>query len=202
MESEVGCVSKTTCPAGHFCPLGTRRPTEYPCAAGTYQPTPGASAYTACLDCPKSSYCPQGSKRAYPCPPGSYCPETTHADGSKTGGVKDPQQHLAKEGYLIPGTASETTVDDGSTVLECAKHYCPPGSSRSFPCPAGFYAADTYNKATDGPLSSKYRCTLCEAGKVCPTVADTDFGSVKSFSGTAYKCKKGYLCPLQTENWE
>ena len=169
-DDEAGCgdagtsFAKIACPAGHICPLGTRRSTEYPCPAGTYQPNDGQSDYSACTDCPVGSYCPEGSARHYLCPPGSYCPTT---------GLKDPQDNLGPAGYLFGGIGAESTSGRVSTthvtdvqsysavaawsVTTCDEHYCPPGSSRYFPCPAGLYADDANTR-----LTSKFSCSLCD----------------------------------------
>jgi len=47
-----------TCPAGHYCPEGTRFPTQYPCPAGYYNILTGKSAKEECLHCGIGKYCP------------------------------------------------------------------------------------------------------------------------------------------------
>jgi hypothetical protein len=192
------------CLKGHYCPEGTRRSTEFPCPAGTYQPVAGASLASACLVCPVGSYCLQGSAAPYLCPPGSYCPSE---------GTYDPQQVLGDPAKLLPtagasavpavpptGTADHARSDAdilAGTAASCFGTYCPPGSFRSYPCPAGYYASLL------APLSSRYECKLCDAGRVCPSMADVELtGATAADVVAAYTCKRGYLCPQQTDHWE
>ena len=46
------------CPRGHYCPPGTHLSTQFPCPAGTYNPTEGMDSSEACLPCPSGQYCP------------------------------------------------------------------------------------------------------------------------------------------------
>lgn len=129
---------KLACPKGHYCPEGVRRSTEFPCPAGTYQPLDGQTSIAACQPCSAGSYCLQGSATEYPCPPGSYCPTT---------GIRDPQEYLAPAGRRLPATGASTlpttaTTDATAnqvTAATCVAGLCPPGSSRTYPCPAGYY---------------------------------------------------------------
>ena len=45
------------CPAGYYCPNGTRFDTEYPCPAGTYNPVEKLEAESECYDCDPGKYC-------------------------------------------------------------------------------------------------------------------------------------------------
>ena len=45
------------CPIGHYCPAGTTLENEYPCPAGTYNPTPQQISDAACLPCTPGKYC-------------------------------------------------------------------------------------------------------------------------------------------------
>lgn len=84
------------CPKGYMCPQGSKAPT--PCAAGTYQPSTGASTCEACperyycdgvdgsqkIECPRGYYCPQGTKvpSEHPCPVGTYSANLLMKDDS------------------------------------------------------------------------------------------------------------------------
>ena len=164
------------CPKGHYCPTGTRRATEYPCPAGMYQPNEGATAFSDCVRCPAGSYCLEGSASHYPCVPGSYCPSE---------GTLDPQEYLTNAYYYNFDTSST----DGSPN-ECTEEFCPEGSVRGTVCGTGHYL--------DGRMARRYDCKMCTTGKVCP--ATNIIASLLTSSD--YDCKAGYLCPINTENWE
>lgn len=64
--SKSGCengILVADCPAGYYCPEGTRSATQFPCPAGTYGPAKGAKTVLSddCKDCPVDKYCPLGS---------------------------------------------------------------------------------------------------------------------------------------------
>ena len=53
-------------------PTGTKRGTEYPCPAGTYNNRTGLERDRDCVACITGHYCPQGSSDPTPCPRGTF----------------------------------------------------------------------------------------------------------------------------------
>lgn len=48
---------RLTCPAGYYCPLGTRGSTEHPCPQGTYSTATGLADVNQCTACGVGKYC-------------------------------------------------------------------------------------------------------------------------------------------------
>jgi len=55
---------RSTCPAGHYCPLGTRSGTQYPCPQGTYSTATGLADVNQCTACGVGKYCPSTAMSA------------------------------------------------------------------------------------------------------------------------------------------
>jgi len=63
------------CFLGHYCKAETRHPKQYPCPAGSYSNLTNLEIETDCTECPKGSYCLEGSSTPSGiCPTGHYCP--------------------------------------------------------------------------------------------------------------------------------
>ncbi|KAJ8397174.1 hypothetical protein AAFF_G00440080 [Aldrovandia affinis] len=102
------------CPKGHYCPPGTKSGVEFPCPAGTFSDQMGMSAADQCA----------------PCPPGKYC-------GSA--GLAAPTGHCSA-GYLcIHGAVVPQPAGDARGGRCSPGAYCPQGSTRTLPCPAGTF---------------------------------------------------------------
>lgn len=164
------------CPTGHYCDPNVDVPS--PCAAGTYNPTYGAtgSGSTWCLNCPQGYYCPAGTTAPIKCPSGKVCgpnstqiPTTTCAPGEYSGGE---------------------SIGDASTDCQtCPKgHYCPEGAIFPTPCPQGKYQDQT-------GTSSEGDCKTCSEGRVCPYLGN-QFGDAVSLP-----CEPGYPCPAGTKTF-
>lgn len=68
--------SPTPCPVGHYCPRGTKLPTQFQCPPGTWSKRTGLTEGEECAPCPRGWFCVGGA--AVPsgmCPAGHYCPE-------------------------------------------------------------------------------------------------------------------------------
>ena len=63
----------TICPAGSYCPEGTRHEAEYLCPAGTFSNSTGLYNYTQCTPCTPGMYCQGEGKYWLP----SKCVETS-----------------------------------------------------------------------------------------------------------------------------
>ncbi|NXG22224.1 AB24G protein, partial [Grallaria varia] len=129
------------CPVSHFCPGGSSFPspfaTEFPCPRGYYNPDAMTQSLDSCLPCPPGHYCGKEGLTAPsghgPCSPGYYC--------------------TSKARVPNPGR-------DGTGSLCPAGHYCPPGSSKPQPCPAGTFLPQS-------GMVFHNSCLPCPAGKFC-----------------------------------
>lgn len=52
--------AKSTCQAGHYCPIRTEYATQYPCPAGTFTIATNLQAASACTQCPAGKWCDVG----------------------------------------------------------------------------------------------------------------------------------------------
>ena len=173
------------CPAGHYCPNGTRFATEWPCPAGTFSNRTGVQAPEACSQCLPGYYCegPGLLEPTGPCDPGYYC-----LAGSDTGTPRT----------LVNGTVRVPSVGDYCP----AGSYCPAASPNPQPCPPGTFnpAQGMAAPAACEPCTAGHACTLeglsapylpCQAGYYCP-------------SGTVFRnlwdnrCPVGHYCPAGT----
>ena len=166
----------SNCPAGHYCPIATKYPNEFPCPSGTYGPnTTEVSEPEACVICAEGYYCPQGSAGlTRPCPAGYFCPVGTGA-GTR---------------FSCPlGTYSSSTgLVNASQCIDCpVGHYCPDGTNGQasvapLPCPPGSY--NPYSRA-----GHVLNCQPCSAGFSCPRAGQ---------NASTDPCKEGYYCPNGT----
>lgn len=63
---------ETDCPAGYFCPAGTKFATQYPCPSGK-KSAKAQISYSGCVACTAGEFCPKGTGINRECPPGSAC---------------------------------------------------------------------------------------------------------------------------------
>lgn len=174
MDTGLDSYSSYSCPAGHYCPIGTKFDTQFPCPAGTNSSLTNQSTIEACKPCPETLYCPSGSISGQICPAGYYCPEGTGA----------PRR------YACPvGTYSSTLgLKNGTECTECpVGHYCPDGSQNqptvaSIPCPPG-----TYNPKTR--IGYLLNCEPCPSGYACPRSGQVMYNDT---------CREGFYCPNGT----
>ncbi|GKT26470.1 conserved unknown protein, partial [Aduncisulcus paluster] len=171
-----------TCPAGHYCPSGTKRATEYPCPPGTRIST-GDGTNTGvdqCEDCPVGYFCPHGSADVensgddYKCPLGHYCPVgTTH-----------------KREYPCEAGTYQDTLGQGSCEQCTIGHFCPEGSYEAVECPIGEYQDQT----------GQSECLDCPEGQICSSPGTSspvtcDPGTYSNEGLACVSCPKGYYCP-------
>lgn len=149
----------TVCPAGYYCPSGTRSTTyAIACPKGFYRTDTGGMDVSDCgvcpagyycsdygtvdpVICPTGKFCPEGAKRASDCPIGTYNTET---------GRKDSRECVdCDAGYYCP-TLGMSAVD--TTNYGCDSGFvCYGGAYRPEPtdtttgdiCPAGAYCDST-----------------------------------------------------------
>lgn len=161
------------CPAGYYCPLGTKDPR--PCPTGYYcEPK-----------CPEPIKCPYGTFGASPllrdvshctkCWAGRFCsvPGLTAPDGKCDPG------YYCKSGAFVPNPNDDPASPDFTGGLCTAGGICPAGSKTPQPCAPG-----TFNDVAGG--KSQDDCKECTAGNYC-------LGEVKA--AVSGPCSPGYICP-------
>ncbi|XP_074972517.1 uncharacterized protein LOC142067604 [Phalacrocorax aristotelis] len=195
------------CPAGHYCPPGSRRPE--PCPTGTFLPQSGMVYRNACLPCPGGKFC-QGeglasvSGTCYAgyfcdlgstqpdhkhCPPGFYCPEGSESPipcspgsfSSDSGKWKSTDCQLCPAGYFCTGSGAHTAE------LCPAGYFCPLGTnfSTEHPCPKGTFGPRT-------GATSESDCEPCPAGMYCSAQG---LSQPSGFCYSGYHCAKGAISP-------
>ncbi|RLN86843.1 hypothetical protein BBJ28_00010856, partial [Nothophytophthora sp. Chile5] len=163
-------LTRQTCPAGFFCPEGTKRASQNPCPAGTFNPASGQKSSDVCKLCPTGSYCPTGSAAPQPCPQGYYCLE----------GTRTVDQYPCPAGTF---SGPQTGLMIGSQCNNCTLgSYCPEASSTPTRCPAGSYNPQTGSAGV-------HECLGCPPGWSCPHVGQIDYVD---------RCAKGHYCPGST----
>lgn len=137
---------------------------------------------SACVDCPKGSYCPSGAIFPIWCPPGLYNNVLNSIDMGAC--------YPCSAGYYCPEYGS---VDShGQTATTLIDYICPEGFycldgthlKNLYPCPAG-----TYNDITG--IQAYTSCKLCPNGFLCDIGTTSDLGD-----NPPIKCMPGYNCPL------
>nr|XP_057935999.1 SCO-spondin isoform X4 [Doryrhamphus excisus] len=214
-----------SCSAGHYCPPGTKFPTQYKCPEGTWSGQSGLESESECQPCPQGWYCLVGSgSPSGRCSSGHYCPEGT-AYGTQfpcpTGmyslhmGNRQKEDCLAcPEGSFCPEGTSKPAP-------------CPPSTFRHlkggqrledcFDCPAGYFCAhsSTVNPRACGAGSysdeGSAECSPCLPGHfcsnettseeamlsvmVCPPGFLCSQGSARDPRRSATLCPRGFYCP-------
>ena len=187
------------CPAGYYCPTGSRKP--IPCPFGTYMTALG-NFDSACLNCTATYYCNKLGKATAPsekCGPGYMCLDG--ARSAKPGAVSTEGRLCAKGNFCLLGVEAPCPANtyeprEGSSLCQdCPKGYfCAGGGSEPVICPVGKYCiakqssgancdAGTYSPATG--LQEKLQCRQCQTGYYCPS------GSLPVLCDPGYFCKSG-----------
>jgi len=178
-----------SCPAGHYCLIGSTAGTK--CPTGTYNPFAGKGALTDCIQvpagyyadtegtvsidtnvCPAGYYCLAGATDAKtnPCPAGFY-------SGIK-GGTQLADCGICPAGYYC----GKNTV----TPIDCPQgYYCVEGISDPVKCPKGYYGA---NKG----LSAIEFCTICPQGRYC---SQSGLSEPDGFCDPGFTCSEGSSSP-------
>lgn len=175
------------CPAGFYCPIGTRFASEHPCPPGTFSDVEGLGAEEQCQTCLPGFYCetPALTTSTGPCAAGYYC-----SLGAKT--------------------AQPT---DGITGAICPQgSFCPLGSSNPIPCPLGSATEEVGAADVSACLLCPpgQFCTSgsppmdCDGGYVCvqgataPQPTQFTFNPELNQSTGGYICPAGHYCPQGT----
>ncbi|XP_028563977.2 uncharacterized protein LOC114585457 [Podarcis muralis] len=150
------------CPAGHYCPPGTKHPTQYKCAPGTWSNKTGLAAEDECVPCPAGWFCMAGAHGpSGSCSAGHFCPE----------GTQTSTQFPCPEGTFSTRLGNGK-MDD---CVSCPRGaYCPEGTAKPVLCPPGTYHSEQGAKSTND-------CMPCPGGYHCP-----ELGTI-----TPYACGAG-----------
>ncbi|XP_072885876.1 uncharacterized protein [Hemitrygon akajei] len=177
------------CSPGHYCPAGTKYPTEYKCPAGSWSNRTNLASEEECFPCPRGWYCLAGASiPTGRCKSGYYCPLGTQ---------------LSSQFPCPPGSYStrlgNSRVED---CLQCPEgSYCPEATSKPKECPKG-----TYHSEKGG--ASILDCQLCPSGFFCSgpgtiTPQSCGAGRYSDFgSSSCDLCLLGYYCDGESTSWE
>lgn len=176
-----GVQNPSPCPAGSYCPAGTKFGKEYLCPNGTFGNVTHLKTDSECN----------------PCTAGSYC---------DINGLTKPTG-LCLAGYFCTSGAYLPNPVDGTTGNICQPgNYCPEGSPNVVPCPAGYYSTSTGLKSVQ-ECTGCDPGTYCEGiGKTAPT-GNCSAGYYCSHNAsvpaptdgiTGNKCPVGHYCPIGT----
>lgn len=232
------------CPEHHFCPLATGAPRL--CPAGTYCPPgqgypllcPAAKycvprgAKIAVLSCSSGSFCPVGTAKPIPCdaslgqvcPAGSATPlysSITAASCPAGSFFGYGRCNPCEAGFVCEGRTTQRfpLFQKTERGYECPPgHYCPAGSSRPQPCPAGRFRLGTKGKNAAGdcspcpagtfnPKTGQASCTVCGRGATTdlasspPRTACSCRGAFRTWreSTRSCVCQSGYIEPNITQ---
>jgi hypothetical protein len=156
------------CPTGFYC-FNRSKVAPRPCPRGTFNNVLGSTTPSACSICTEGMYCasPNLTKPSGLCYAGFLC--------SRGVEVPNPAGRLN-------ATASQMGIGGGACP---PGFYCPQGTVRMMPCPAG-----TYNNRSNAESLSF--CKPCPAGRFC------------SFEGMGEfplpSCSSGFYCPPPIKN--
>ncbi|XP_075046430.1 uncharacterized protein LOC142107145 [Mixophyes fleayi] len=169
------------CPAGHYCPEGTRSPK--PCPVGTLKNTTGGFSLDSCVPCYAGYFCasvglssPTGlcaagfycpgnftstNPTAFFCPKGHFCTAgSSHPTPCPTGQF---QPNTGSDSCIpcLPGFYCQEAV--AGHPLLCPPHsYCPAGALFPLPCPNG-----TFTPVEMSGLRERGECLPCPPGQYC-----------------------------------
>jgi hypothetical protein len=196
----IGTSTPADCPAGYYCPQGTKYAHQYPCPHGKYNKLTNKQAETDCLTCPAGKVCEfsgTADETATVCAAGYYCLQGssyTIPEQSTYGGMCAPGQ------YCAAGSGTATPCDNGK--------YCEGylRASVNGACTLGYFCK------VDGAFGSKFpvipatyadtRGGICPIGKYWvagaqPVGCAQGYYSMSTGLGAStdwYKCPAGYFC--------
>ncbi|XP_032694159.1 neurogenic locus notch homolog protein 3-like [Lontra canadensis] len=198
------------CPADHYCPLGTKQPTQFQCPPGTWSSQTGLTAVEECAPCPRGWFCSGGTqlpsgtcKAGHYCPQGTMwgtqfpCPAGTYSSQAGNGQVEDCL--LCPPGAFCPSGAPKPILCPRGTsrqspgarlavacVLCPIGHHCPePGTATPLPCGAGSFSG-TFREA---PGAARVEdCQLCRPGTFC---GRTGLAKPQGLCSPGYHCGPG-----------
>lgn len=183
-EGNVSCgvIAPLDCPAGYFCPNGTKWARQFPCPVGTFGNVTNLMEQDQCAKCTKGYYCHKS-------------------------GITYPTDKCHAGYYCIEG-ASVPTPNDTVTGAPCpAGSFCIVGSHKAEPCPEGTYGPNERLQSRSGCIDcdgGKY-CSheglaapngSCDPGFFCEIRAIRP-NPVNTSQGGGV-CPRGHYCPRET----
>eukprot|EP01135_Chromosphaera_perkinsii_P005913 Nk52_evm8s371 gene=Nk52_evmTU8s371 len=212
-KAAVVLFSSSDCPAGHFCPLGTKFATQFPCSSGTFSASKNLKQASECTKCSAKKFCAGTGNTAVSgdCSAGYFCQQGAATSSPRQDSSANicPVGHYCPLGTDVPIKCPIGTFNDkeGLTVdSQCQQ--CTPGSYCSVPgsssvtgkCDPGYYCN---SGSTEAKPSGKVYGDVCPAGSYCPTGTSTPslcptgtFSNTKglSSSGQCTTCTPGKFC--------
>lgn len=181
-----GVIAPSDCPAGYFCPNGTKWAKQYPCPVGTFGNVTKLMEEAQCTQCTKGYYChksgitvptdqchagyycvegasvptPNDTLTGAPCPPGSYCLQGSHKPQPCPIGTYGPTQKLQ--------SLSGCMDCDGGKFCDFEGLAAPNGS-----CDPGFFCQ--IRAIRPNPVNSSQGGGICPTGHYCPRETTTPF---------------------------
>ncbi|MGH0162299.1 UNVERIFIED_CONTAM: hypothetical protein FKN15_067495 [Acipenser sinensis] len=196
-----------TCTAGHMCPQGSSQ--QSPCPPGTYQDQHGQTETGLLVGtqnptpCPKGHYCPPGTTlgRESPCPTGTFNNRTGLSDVSEcvscpageycsSAGLSQPTGACMTGFLCFLGAFSPHPLGDSTGRICTPGFYCPQGTTRMLPCPAGTFS-------TLEGAGSEADCRLCPPGLYCQGPGLT---APSGSCSAGFYCTGGAKSPAPTDN--
>ncbi|KAG7455700.1 SCO-spondin-like isoform X1, partial [Solea senegalensis] len=181
-NSVVGQFHGDVCPAGHYCPRGSAKPS--PCPPGTFLGKSAAESEADCDACYPGSFCPSWAQISAEllCPPGWFCPPRSVS--GRQPGYQCPPGYACPYGSAIPSICSPGTFQASpgqSTCNICPPgFYCMEGSTEPLPCPVGHFSSSAGRKSPSD-------CYPCPPGSFCSGSALTEPSGL---------CQPGHFCSL------
>ncbi len=194
-----------TCPKGYYCPgvsqfsaiIGSFG--NYPCPAGKYNPTTGATSVDACIDCN-----------------GTYYTDDIFFEGAYSNCRGAPAQGCCA--YCTTPYGTSNTISKTCTQIQTGKE-CVPGTFLKYgtmpvcaPCPVGYYCPGgvlRYKDMNERYYDATSQLEVFGTGAFrCPTsggfVAQTTFNQATNTPAAITDCfiPAGYSESDDTGNWE
>ena len=125
----------TVCPAGYYCPAGTRSTTyAVPCPKGTYRDTTMGMDVSDCGLCPAGYYCGAVATSApVICPTGKFCPEGVEVPSdcplgtynTQTGRKESRECTFCDAGYYCPilGMSAVDTTNNACMITSTTSSF-------------------------------------------------------------------------------
>ena len=183
--SSHGPTAPSDCPAGYYCPNGTRWAKQNPCPVGTFGNETKLMAEKQCVPCTKGHYCqkagitaptdkcyagyyciegasvphPNDTKTGAPCPPGFYCGSGVHEPAACPAGTFGPTFRLTNLSKCVDCYGGQFCASDGLAA--------PNGS-----CHAGYFCKG--RAILPNPVGKAYG-DICPMGHYCPIGTTTPF---------------------------
>lgn len=209
-----GVIFPSDCPAGYFCPNGTKWANQFPCPVGTFSNVTKLMEEAQCAQCTKGHYChksgitsptdechagyycvegssqptPNDTIKGAPCPPGFYCVRGSHKPEPCPIGTYGPRYRLQQLSDCVDCNGGKYCGGQGLAA--------PNGS-----CDPGFFCSVRAIKPN--PVDAGQGGGICPTGHYCPKETTTPFKCPPgTFNNETHAtqpsfcapCTPGYFC--------